>query len=131
MQIRYILTIAFSILVGVACAQPSLVPPLGTVTDVQELMNELPTENGLEQNVPNPSTESTVIGFSLMESGIATIKVYDTTGKLAATLVDQHLEAGKRSVVFQTLEFPSGIYFYQLSLNNKVIGTNRLIILDQ
>jgi hypothetical protein len=112
-------------------AQPSLVPPLGTVTDVQELMNELPTENELEQNVPNPSTESTIIGFSLMESGHATLKVYDASGKVVAVLVDEHLSAGNRNSQLQTWNLPSGIYFYQLSLNNKVIGTNRLMILDQ
>lgn len=114
-----------------ALAQPSLAPPPATITGITELSVDEPTENTLEQNAPNPSVGFTNIQFSLKESGSASLKLYDATGKLVATVLNENLAAGTRSYQLATRQFPEGIYFYQLSLNQKLVSTKRLVVLNQ
>ena len=128
---KNLITILFVAVSAFCYAQPALVPPLGTITGITELTSDQPQDNSLEQNVPNPSVGQTSIAFSLKESGLATINVFDCTGKLVASLVNHQLNYGKRQVTFNTSSFPEGIYIYQLSLNNRLIGTKRLVILNQ
>ena len=57
------------------------------------------------QNQPNPFYRWTVIGYSLPKWGPITLKVYDITGRLVQTLVDQVQWDGKNQ--------SSGVYFYR------------------
>lgn len=68
----------------------------------------------LEQNYPNPFNPSTTINFSLPKTGYATLKVFDILGREVSTLVDGEMTAGKHSILFNAMNLPSSIYFYQL-----------------
>jgi hypothetical protein len=73
----------------------------------------------LAQNVPNPFNPETTIAFNLPEAGPVRLTVYDISGKLVRTLVDEPREAGRHKVTWQGDDeaghpVASGVYLYQL-----------------
>jgi hypothetical protein len=66
-------------------------------------------------NHPNPFNPSTLISFNLPVEMKISMKVYDLSGKLVATLVDnQQMSVGLHEVTFNGSGLASGIYFYRL-----------------
>jgi hypothetical protein len=80
----------------------------------------LPTVNALWQNYPNPFNPETIIGFDLVEESQVSLRIYDVTGQIVATLADGNpLRAGHHEVVWNGLnrtgsKVASGVYFYQI-----------------
>ncbi len=80
---------------------------------------QLPTDYALEPNYPNPFNPTTTIRFALPEAGEVSLVVYDLMGREVVRLVDGHLEAGWRKVVWDGMtangrEVPTGIYIARL-----------------
>ncbi len=75
---------------------------------------ELPDDFELYQNYPNPFNPSTTISFDLPKSEYVTLRVYDITGRLVSTLVDQQKSAGFYQIRFDASGLSSGVYIYQL-----------------
>ncbi len=77
---------------------------------------QLPVNFSLSQNYPNPFNPSTTIDFSLPQSGIISLKVYDITGRLIKTLVNGYEAKGDHKFVFNADSYglASGVYFYRL-----------------
>lgn len=69
----------------------------------------------LMQVRPNPFNPTTVFSFELRTAGHVSLKVYDTAGRLVATLADGWREAGRHEVTFEGSGLASGIYVYCLS----------------
>ena len=88
----------------------------GPVTVVEENKNDetLPKTYELEQNYPNPFNPSTTIAFALPKPSEVTLKIFDASGRVVATLVEGKLPAGKHEVVLDASPFSSGLYFYRL-----------------
>lgn len=76
---------------------------------------ELPVAYMLKQNYPNPFNPVTVIEYSLHESGLTELIVYDVLGRQVAVLENGYRQAGNYSVRFEASGLPTGIYFYKLS----------------
>jgi hypothetical protein len=76
--------------------------------------NDVPTGFDLKQNVPNPFNPTTSIAYSMPETGVASLKVYDVAGHVVATLVDGMVTRGEHTVVFDAGSLTSGVYFYTL-----------------
>lgn len=76
-------------------------------------------ETTLSQNYPNPFNPQTKIRFTLDQPGHVELRIYDSTGRLVTTLINEQLPAGLYEPVFDGSELASGIYFYQLITNNK------------
>jgi len=81
----------------------------------------------LYQNYPNPFNPSTTIRYQIsnsvngklkMENSIVVLKIYNLLGKEIATLVNEKQRAGTYEVLFNTENLPSGIYFYQINIEN-------------
>lgn len=102
------------------------------VSDVENEA-ELPSGFLLEQNYPNPFNPSTKIRFTVpiviasvaKQSHLITMKVFDVLGNEITTLVNEEKPAGTYTVEFNShsdlsgiSNLPSGIYFYQLRVNN-------------
>jgi hypothetical protein len=75
----------------------------------------IPTENKLYDNYPNPFNPTTQIKYSIKESGLVQIKIYDILGKEITTLVNERKDAGSYTIDFNASELPSGVYIYQLT----------------
>lgn len=90
-----------------------------SVTSVRT-MDEVgrPHNYSLAQNYPNPFNPSTVINFSLPQSGFVTIKVYDLVGREVATPANGYQEAGSYAVDFDATGLSAGMYLYKLQVNN-------------
>jgi len=86
------------------------------VTSVQD--EKIPGTFELGQNYPNPFNPSTIISFSLPESDMVSLKVYDIIGNEIAVLINSTMNAGKFDYNFNAANLPSGIYFYELLTSN-------------
>jgi hypothetical protein len=73
----------------------------------------------LDQNYPNPFNPTTTISFDLPKDAFVTLKVYNTLGQEVATLINQtEFPEGNNEVEFNASDFASGVYFYQLIVND-------------
>ena len=68
----------------------------------------------LEENVPNPFTETTEIRYTLSKRTRVDLTVYDIMGTEIQVLVSDRLEAGSHSATFDGRELPGGVYFYKM-----------------
>ena len=78
-----------------------------------------PTEYNLIQNYPNPFNPSTTILFSIPSDDHIMINVYDISGKLINTLINNKINRGNHSVSWNGkdingLDVSSGLYVYTL-----------------
>src|SRR4051812_24178962 len=64
-------------------------------------------------NYPNPFLENTSICFETL-GGHTLIQVFDTTGKLIKTLIDENYTAGIYTINFETAELTIGTYYARL-----------------
>ncbi|MFH2032828.1 MAG: multiheme c-type cytochrome [Bacteroidota bacterium] len=80
-----------------------------------EESTELPVKYALNQNYPNPFNPSTTISFNLPSAASVKLSVYNITGQLISTLVDDRMPGGNHVVKFDGGNLSSGIYFYTLS----------------
>ena len=85
------------------------------VSDVKEITDVLPSDYNLGQNYPNPFNPTTNIRFSLPEANQVGLKVYNTLGQEAATLVNEFMNAGTYEVNFDVQNLPTGTYFYSIT----------------
>ncbi|MCK4426879.1 MAG: T9SS type A sorting domain-containing protein [candidate division Zixibacteria bacterium] len=102
---------------------------------------EKPSEFALFQNYPNPFNQSTKIEFTLARSGFVSLNIYDILGRKVRTLVSEHVSSGYKSVLWDGRndagnDVASGIYFYQLKVENLASGgvgdfteTKKLVLL--
>ena len=90
--------------------------------------NVTPLNFVLKQNYPNPFNPATTIEYYIPVQGNVSLKVYDITGKEAASLVNENQKAGQHSVQFDATGLASGVYIYKLVTNN-FSGSKKLLLL--
>jgi hypothetical protein len=83
------------------------------LTDIDE-QQTAPSEFQLSQNYPNPFNPSTKIKYSIPQSSIVELKVFDILGNEIATLINEEKSAGIYEATWYAQNLPSGVYFYQL-----------------
>lgn len=86
------------------------------------------TEELTTQNYPNPFNPTTLIKFTIKQSGKVTLKVYDVLGREVANLLNSYHESGSYEIPFDGSNLPSGIYFYNLTANGKSL-TKKMMLL--
>jgi len=80
---------------------------------------------------PNPFKSQIQIKYSLVKHGCIKINVYDISGRLVRNLLNQNLQEGVRTAVWDGeaeagRQVPSGVYFVRLETPNKSI-TKKII----
>ena len=88
-----------------------------------------PNTFALSQNYPNPFNPTTTIPYTLDESGMVSLKVFDLLGKEVAQLMDARQAAGLHTVQFDASGLTSGVYFYQLNTGRKT-WTRKMTLLE-
>ncbi len=72
----------------------------------------------LEQNYPNPFNPVTNIKFYLPKAEKVELTVYNMLGQKVATLVNENLSAGYKTITFDASHLASGVYVYVLKAGN-------------
>ena len=98
------------------------------VLPVEDENNIIVDDFKLFQNYPNPFNPSTKIVYQIPELCFVAIKVFDVLGNEIKTLVNEDKPTGTYEVDWDASRFPSGVYFYQLSVGS-FIETKKMILL--
>ncbi len=93
-----------------------------------ENIPEQPEEFVLEQNYPNPFNPTTTITYQVPKLCFVSLKVYDVLGNEVAELVNEEKYQGRYSVKFDASELASGVYIYQLRVNDYVSSKKMLLL---
>ncbi len=95
---------------------------------INNISSEIPDVFSLSQNFPNPFNPKTVINFQLATSSEVVLIVYDLSGKIIETLVNEQLRPGTYSVDFEGGKYSSGVYFYTMKAN-EFFETKKMILI--
>jgi len=103
----------------------------GKFTDLagETLNNNLPANYRLYNSYPNPFNPSTTIKFDLPVNSLVKLAVYDVAGRQVAVLANGLLNGGTHSMEFNGAKLASGVYFYQLEAEGKIIGRSKMMLL--
>lgn len=69
----------------------------------------------LDQNYPNPFNPETTISFALKTASVVRIDIYNISGRLIDTLVNQPFSQGRHSVSWNASNYSSGFYLYRIT----------------
>ncbi|MBE0573166.1 MAG: T9SS type A sorting domain-containing protein [Ignavibacteriaceae bacterium] len=97
-------------------------------SDIVEVAIHLPARFALEQNYPNPFNPSTKIKYSIPQSSIVVLKIFDVLGNEIETLVNEEKPTGTFEIVFDAGDLPSGVYFYELK-SESFLKTKKMLLL--
>jgi Domain of unknown function (DUF362)/Secretion system C-terminal sorting domain len=82
----------------------------------------------LKQNFPNPVQNSTSISFSISSSGFVSIIILSNKGDVVDQLVNKQLAFGEHTLLWDSSNYPPGLYFYQMQFNGSC-RTQKMIVM--
>ena len=97
-------------------------------TDVKDLEKDLPQSFKLFQNYPNPFNPVTNFQFTIANSQLTILRVYDLLGREVVTLVKEELSPGSYTRQWDVIGVASGVYYYRLKAG-EFIETRKLVLL--
>lgn len=106
----------------------------GSLTNVTQLDNQIPTVYTISQNYPNPFNPATTIRFGIPNRSWVKLEIMNTLGQRIATLVNEEREVGYYETRWEP-NIASGIYFYRIETialdnpKNKFAETKKLLLL--
>lgn len=94
----------------------------------------IPSEFSLGQNYPNPFNPTTTINFGLPEAGKVRLAVYNLLGQEVRSLISGTMNAGSYKAVWNSMDntgrkVSSGVYFYRLVVDGKIVNTRKMLLL--
>ncbi|MCK5032328.1 MAG: PQQ-dependent sugar dehydrogenase [Calditrichia bacterium] len=94
----------------------------------------IPREFQLGQNYPNPFNSNTIIPFYIGKKSNVEISIYNSLGKHVDTLINKIYDPGQYTIEWngknnQNSVQASGIYFYKLKVDGKILFTRKLILI--
>ena len=103
------------------------------LTSIDEEQELVPNRIILYQNYPNPFNPFTKIKFEIQQKRRIKLEIFDVTGKLIRKLIDNEMNAGFHELFWDGKDAKgeqvhSGVYFYSLKNNNRVI-TKKMTLL--
>jgi flagellar hook assembly protein FlgD len=86
-------------------------------------------------NYPNPFNPTTTINFSLPEDCNVGLSIYNVKGQKVKALTNEFLVKGLHSIEWNGKDnnnksVSSGIYFYQLNIDNKPVSNNKMLLIE-
>lgn len=86
-----------------------------------------PTKDFLYGNFPNPFNPFTKIKYQISKPGFVKLNIYDVSGRLLETIVNDNLKEGIYETEFNGSKYSSGIYFYKL-FTTYLFETGKMIL---
>jgi len=107
---------------GAAWTQGKTLSPATSVDDLLK-SDPTPVEYQLNDNFPNPFNPETTISFLLPEATFTKLEIFDISGRLVKTILNQNLNKGSYLVKWNGKDESdtnagSGLYLYKLTTNN-------------
>ncbi len=101
--------------------------PYGTINVREESQTK---DFILYQNYPNPFNSKTKIKYSIPNSGLVSLKIYNLLGQEIATLVSEPKQIGEYEIEFDSDRYnlSTGVYIYQLK-NNSLVQSKKFILM--
>ncbi|MEO1022964.1 MAG: T9SS type A sorting domain-containing protein, partial [Bacteroidota bacterium] len=96
-----------------------------TVSNEEEVTVE---RFGLDQNYPNPFNPTTNIRYTVPNSGMVNVSIYNVMGQKVATLVNSTQSAGTYTATWNAANSASGIYYYRLESAGQSITRQMTLI---
>ena len=87
----------------------------------------LPITFTLHEPFPNPFNPNTTIQFSIPQSDMVSINVYNLTGRLVETLLNDFYTMGKHTITWDGSYQSSGMYFVRIE-SGKFIQTRKVVL---
>ena len=87
-----------------------------------------PTTYTLSSPYPNPFNPTTTVQFSIPQSDLVSIKVYDIHGREVTTLVNDYLHTGYHTISWNGYKSTSGIYFIRME-GDEFVQTRKVMLL--
>jgi len=75
----------------------------------------------LEQNIPNPANNSTLIKYSIPNDGDVTFAIYSISGQVLYNKTEKNVPSGNNQIEVNTEHFAAGIYFYSMEYKGERI----------
>jgi hypothetical protein len=100
----------------------------GSVGVEETPSQSLPRAFALNQNIPNPFHRTTLIRYQISMENNIHLAIYDLTGRLVETLVNESQVSGVYGIEWEGKDQASGIYFYRLSTGDTTL-TKKMILL--
>ena len=82
----------------------------------------------LFQNYPNPFNPSTTISYKIPHKSRVIIKVFNTLGTEISVLVNELKQSGIHEITFNASNLPSGIYYYQMNVDNMIYSKKMILV---
>lgn len=98
------------------------------VTSVISIGSDVPKNFSLSYNYPNPFNPTTLIKFDIAKPEFVTLKIYDVTGRLVKTAVNENLKAGSYQFDFNAEGLSSGLYIYRITAGDFVQSKKMLLV---
>ncbi|MBU1937424.1 T9SS type A sorting domain-containing protein, partial [bacterium] len=92
------------------------------------LSDVVPEGYSLAQNYPNPFNAVTELSYAIANAGHVRLAIYNVTGRLVATLVNEEQGAGEYQVTFDAGDLPSGVYIYRLEAGT-FVSQHKMVLL--
>ena len=80
------------------------------------------------QNYPNPFLEETSLTYCVEKEEIVRIAVYNVKGQMIKLLLNEQQQIGQHTVVFDGNDLPSGVYYCQINVSNKIENCKMILI---
>ena len=96
------------------------------VSDVKQ-DTSYPTTVQLLEAYPNPFNPSTTFSFTIPQSSLINLSVYNLLGREIVTLVNEKRAAGTYTEQWDAAGLPSGVYFYRMRAGD-FVETKKLVL---
>lgn len=103
----------------------------GLQIEVRDNIEIVSNEIVLQQNQPNPFSNSTSVSFTLPVAAKATLSVYDINGKKVTSVTNQY-PLGTSTIELSADNFTTtgGVFYYKLE-SNGLVATKKMILLSK
>jgi hypothetical protein len=92
-------------------------------TGIKEIKSEFELKS-----YPNPFNTSTTISFKLPKQTRVNLSVYDISGRIVQTLIDENRASGSYQSIFTPKNASIGTYFYKLTTDDAVVSGKMMFL---
>ena len=95
---------------------------------ISATINMMPKKVALNRAYPNPFNPVTSVNYTLSDMDHVTLSLYNLTGQLIETLVNEKQDAGSYTLVWDAALVPSGMYFLRMETSNEMFHQKLMLL---